>query len=111
MPVRNASVARGYLSATGYTTVYTVPTGFVLLLKNILISQTSGQASTFNFNFVSSGATVNIVWFAATTASDGTYNWSGWTVLNAGDALRINVGTPTVAYWVSGAVLPYFPGP
>lgn len=106
--IRNSCVARGSLSAGVNTTVYTVPAGYVLLLKSVVLLSGGATTSQSYDIYLAAGATY--VALAANKFADasGQAFWNGWVALNGGDLLQITIPTAGF-YWVSGALLPQIP--
>lgn len=109
-PIRNSCVARGVISTTGYFNVYTVPAGYVLLLKNVLLENDQATSATGWIRVSSTTPSVTLVVWSGSLVSGTCQNWSGWTALNAGDSVSIGASPAPLTYWVSGALLPFNPG-
>lgn len=108
--IRNIAVAKGRLSTPGYVSVYVVPAGSTLILKSALLMN-SGAVAIGGLNLRlqnNSGGPTYAVLAMWTNIVAGTFqDWSGWTVLNDGDAVYVQFDTSQVDYWIAGALLPH----
>jgi hypothetical protein len=108
--IRNLCVARGQVAASTLATVYTVPDGFVLLLKDIRINLAIAAADQAVFLLQAAGGTPTVTLaIVSTTTTEYFASWSGWLAMNGGDMIGINTVTNGLSYWVSGALLPFAP--
>jgi len=89
--LRNAGVA---LSSTNQTTVYTVPAGHDAVLKNIIICETSGNATpvTLELTDASASATYKILGSKSVAANDFVLLALELN-LNEGDIIKLTAGT------------------
>lgn len=94
----------------GATRVYTVPVGYVLILRYFAV--TSLAQSTLNGFariFTPQGPSeIRLRTWSITL--NQTVEWQGQVVLNAGDSIYVDVDVPGVYYWASGALLSGFTG-
>lgn len=108
--VRNFCIARGSNPTGVLQTIYTVPAGAVLLVKQIILANTAASPLRC-LAYVSrppSSPTIAII--DATVAPGLTQQLTTWTCLNPGDLLLVAAGAPGMTYWCSGALLtPYDP--
>ena len=107
-PIRNLSFARGHVAADTSNTLYTVPTGYVLLLKSIYIRPDSTASWFLNVELQGGGANVYIISVAGVAAAN--IDWQSWTALNGDDAIVLATNYVGCAYWMAGALLPFAPG-
>jgi hypothetical protein len=109
-PIRNTCVARGVIAANEYLGVYSIPPGYVLLLKDIRLYCSDAAGSTANVNIYPSGGSGYLpLELVDVPGAAAAHAWVGWIALNSGDAIAIQAGTAEVGYWISGALLPYAP--
>lgn len=102
--IRSLNIAAGTAAPNATTTIYTVPTGYVLLLKTALFTMPIGVSVDLRWN-VAQGP--NYVWVEYTTlASGGTHSWAGWIVINSGGVISLSTTAQAYNYWFSGAQLP-----
>lgn len=105
--IRSACVARGSLPAdTLVHVLYTVPTGYVFLFKSVTLVATATPASFPVWLNDPTGSVAVIAINIALELNKPAYV-DGWWVLNGGDYLSANASGGAVAYWISGAVLPF----
>lgn len=106
-PIRSACVARGTLPSDALVhVVYTVPSGYALLLKSLSLVATAGPAS-FPVWLNSPGGTVAVIVTNIALELNKPAFVDGWWVLNGGDYISANASGGNVSYWISGAVLPF----
>lgn len=107
---RNYRVASGSTPTAGATRIYTVPQGYVLILR--YFAATSLAQTTLNGFariFTPQGpAEIRLRTWQLTL--NQTAEWQGQVVLNAGDSIYVDVDVPSVYYWASGALLSGFTG-
>ena len=89
-------------------TLYTVPSGNALILKSFLVRPKA--AGNWYLTAVLQAGAIQVVLFSYSGVPAANVDWSGWTVLNAGDQLHLSVNFIAVDYWVAGAVLPFESG-
>lgn len=109
-PIRNGCVARGVAPAATTVTIYTVPSGFGLLLKAAHAQNQSGNAAAVNVTMLDRSGTVQIPIITASIPAWSHGEWSGWTALNELDYLVIHSDQAGTNYWLAGAVLPFAGG-
>lgn len=107
-PIRNSSVARGVVTVTTITTIYTVPADTAFLLKDWRVYNVSG-AQSIDLYFRSADTTVLMLFQTLALNANAPGAWSGWMALNAGDTLLMDSTVGGYRYWVSGALLPFIP--
>lgn len=93
--------AAGDRSSGGSSTVYTVPDGFVAVLRDIAVTPTTGSGTTALINL--SG--VAIMFGRTLTGQYVTAHEEGRWVLNAGDAIEVQSVTGEFQYVLSGYLL------
>lgn len=107
--VRNYRIAAGNLTQVGNRTLYTVPTGFVLVFKSLLVANSGTGQTKGSVSAVSAG-------LVAVVLVDWDLNFPGhaqlqtWAALNPGDVLQSTLNLGSAYYWISGALLPGFTG-
>lgn len=82
---------QGNIATTPGTLVYTAPTGISSIVKCIDICNTTGGAITVSVYLVPSGdtaAAANALFYTISVASNGTYQWLGTQVLDAGGFIQ-----------------------
>ena len=75
-------------------------------MKSLMLSPIGSAGWVYQFQIVAPGVSV-ITFFNGNPAAAAPVQWSGWTVLNAGDQLELYITAQAAYYWVAGAVLPY----
>lgn len=73
-------------------TLYTVPAGYVVVIRDIEVGDRSGAVNNQSTVFATSGGTIEAVVFSATIPL--AYGWTQWTgraVLNAGQSIGAGV--------------------
>lgn len=107
--IRNSAVAWG-TAGTGYSDyAYTVPSGFVLLLRSVLVTSANLAWSDCGVFIITPG--LGPIWVFYDAPPPYAYkNWSGWVPVNGGDELHIVAHNDTVTYYMGGALLPWAPG-
>lgn len=104
---RNYRVAAGLTAQSGATRVYTVPTGYVLILKYFAVTSVSATAiNGFARIYTPVGAEIRLRSWALSL--NQTIEWMGQVVLNATDAIYVDGDGPGLYYWASGALLSGF---
>lgn len=89
--LRNAAVA---LSSTNQTTVYTVPAGHDAVLKNIIICETSGNATPVTLELTDSSASSTFKLLGSKSVSANDFILLALELnLNEGDAIKLTAGT------------------
>jgi hypothetical protein len=100
--LRIALLARGVATSASYVTVYTVPAGRRVILKNLNLRNGSGVASNVQVNTTGVADLLNYPLTAGGTIG-GNASIPLWIVLNAGDTIRIAVTSGTsVSFVFSG---------
>jgi hypothetical protein len=107
--IRNTCVARAQIAAAAAETVYTVPEGFVLLLKSVYMSPTAGTAWSMYLYAVAATSNLPVIVTSASETSAVPFAWEGWLALNGGDSIYLSVSGSGINYWISGALLPFTP--
>ena len=74
------------------TTMYTVPGSTKAIIRNIHIANTTNTAATIKMSIGADAAGTRILGDLSIPAF-GTYDWSGFMVLEAGETLRATGGT------------------
>lgn len=107
--VRNYRIAAGNLTQVGNRTLYTVPQGFVLVFKSLLVANSGTATTTGSISAVAAGlaAVVLVDWNLSSPGHDQLQTWA---VLNPGDLLQSTLSQGSAYYWISGALLPGYTG-
>jgi hypothetical protein len=97
--LRIAQLARGAATSSSYVTVYTVPAGRRVILKNLNLRNQSGAASNVQVNTT---GVADLLAFPLTAGGTvgGNASIDMWVVLNAGDTIRIAVSSGTTVSFV-----------
>ena len=74
------------------TTMYTVPSSTKAILRNIHIANTTGTAASIKMSIGADAAGTRILGDTVIPAN-GTYDWTGFMVMEAGETLRATGGT------------------
>jgi hypothetical protein len=90
--------------------VYTVPTGYALILKSIILTNPTASSTNLSVTLTSSTTGYAVYPIYQSLAATSTLNWQGWTVLNQGDTVNISTVGGNLGYWLAGALLPHAPG-
>lgn len=99
--VYSTQFASGVQTGAGSGTLFTVPSGYLVVVRSIQIFQYTGTAETFQ---IADGSGVSI----ATAISPGApwqLDWDGRAVLNAGETIEFSTGGGGWTYRVSGYLL------
>lgn len=91
-----------YTGAGGPQTVYTVPTGFVVVVRDIEFF--SSNADSFNVQGGPPGSTA-VIWLSRLSSAGTWAQWGGRSVLNAGDVITVYSGSTGGQFYVSGYLL------
>lgn len=110
MAIRNQRLAALNVSGAGSHTLYTVPTGDVVLLKSIAVRNNNGSALAFNVGLhaPASGPNCDVLGVYSPSTLPGFQSQSlvGWWALNAADYVYINLPSGgSWDVWLSGALL------
>ena len=79
------------------TLLYTVPGATKTVVRGIHVANTTGSAATITLGLDSAAAlaAANHFLSAVSVPANGTYDWSGFQVLNAAETIRALQGTST----------------
>jgi hypothetical protein len=105
---RNYRVASGTASVAGATRVYTVPIGYVLILRYFAVTSLSQSTMTGFARIYTPQGPAEIRLRSWSLALNQTIEWMGQVVLNAGDSIYVDIDVPSLYYWASGALLSGF---
>lgn len=101
-PVWSSELYRAALTTSGsFQTLYTVPSGKVLILKTVTVRNASGVSSTLNLG--TTGPLTFHTFSAFAAAQEG--DWNTWHVLTAGEALLAFIDHQPWNIWASGQLL------
>lgn len=106
-PIRNACVARGSIPAGVTSAIYTVPAGYVLLLKHVLWSPSSPNPYTAQAFFGIPSQSPLVKAHDEAAGANAVVSWELWTALNGGDTLYLRSDGSGASFWVAGALLPF----
>lgn len=87
------------------TTLYTVPTGYITDIEDILITNTTSSVVSLSMSIVDSGgsmATANHIFSAAPIQANTTIQWTGSQTMNAGDFIKAFGSTAGINIRVCG---------
>lgn len=104
--IRNASVARGHLTAAGFYSLYTVPTGFVFLVKSLGVWNLGTTTGTNQLAYISTSPAINILMEGHDLTTGTALNIQTWFAVNGGDSVGLNTNQTGTNYSLSGALLP-----
>lgn len=94
---------------TGETTLYTVPAGRSVILKHIMVTNTTGSAATFTLSLVPSGgspAASNRLYVATSVPANGLISLILSQVMNQGDFLSaLQPTTNALTMHISGVLI------
>lgn len=100
-----ANLGQGALNIVA-TLLYLTPVNTRTLVKNINVVNTTISAATFDIYLVPSGGTAgisNAILYHQTVASYTTFQWSGVSIMNAGNAIYALASVAGLAINVGGA--------
>jgi len=100
-------LGRGAIAVSPGTTIYTVPTGYKAIVKNIDVCNTTTGSLTASIYLVptgSSASTANMLFPATTVLANTMTQWTGEQVLNAGDFIQGIGSAAGITVNVSGEV-------
>lgn len=102
--LRSTQVATGTITGTTRTTVYTVPTGYRLILKSILVLNAAGVSIQVQVRWPPTD-TKRMYPLAAYGSAGFSANDNIWAVLDQGTAIALqSSGTGTYTYHLSGSL-------
>lgn len=104
--IRNGVLGRMQSSTAGWFTLFDVPPGYAVLLKDLWAFNASSAPVQIAMYMSSSGLAVSIALVQLELAPGATHEWSGWTGLDAGDTVQVYAGAAGVNFWSAGALLP-----
>lgn len=108
--IRNANVVFTRSTAAGSFLAYTVPAGFVFLMKSI-VWQNWGATGSAYVSIAKAGTPVfDRVSYWTSDANIQWHEWSGWVPLNEGMELHPTVPDANMDIMIGGALLPFAPG-
>lgn len=93
--------AAGTEAGGSTTVVYTVPTGYVAVVRDIEVGAQSPPANSVAINY----AGVAEIYSVDTITQYRTAQWRGRVVLNAGDTINVDAIAGTWTYIISGYLL------
>lgn len=103
--LRATQFASGAIFTNATTTVYTVPAGHKIILKDITLQEASGVACVVNLRLASFG-TFRAVTLAAFSGPGSFVELRCWMVFNPGDVLQMSRSNSNVyTYVLSGSLM------
>lgn len=87
-----------------------MPPSNAFILKSLICLSTNATTTQLITSIATGDATISVYLEDLQLAQIVPHVWSGWTVLNAGDTVKIYTSQTGLFYWVAGAVLPYAAG-
>jgi hypothetical protein len=103
--VRNGVLGRIKTEGVADAVVGTVPGGFTWLLKTVHVVNYGAAADVVVLYMLSADGVFQGILEEIDVQSNKGATWSGWTCLQPGDQLRVNV-TESTSVWAAGAELP-----
>lgn len=86
-------------------TLYTVPSGFVVVVRSIELGDRSGSSTNSCTVFATAGGTIQaVITNSGNFPAFGSLHWDGRAVLNSGQSIGAGVGASTSVF-VSGYLL------
>jgi len=86
--------------------VYTVPPGFVVLLKSVYAQNSGSNPATVQLYLTSQLEAIALAVAKLELAAGASAGWEGWIALNAHDTVTLVYDTGPILSWGSGALLP-----
>jgi hypothetical protein len=103
--VRSFRIGAGQLTAGALSTIHSVPLGFTTLVKDISLQNYASGSTGVDILVTSAG--LNIVVARLTVPGNGVARLSPWWAVPEDEEITVWNGTVgTLAYYVSGALLP-----
>jgi hypothetical protein len=106
MTTRSTLLGRGQVPAGAYADLYSVPAGWVTILKSIDYSTAGALDATLVVQLFASDSSMALTVVNASTMTNGMGSWAGWVMLNPGDLIRATAGVGPMDVWISGTELP-----
>lgn len=95
----------GGLHTGGAGTIYTVPSGYVVVVRCITAYNAGASSDAFEVSAQVSGSLIPIYHVTNVAASSNSLEWEGRVVLNAGEFINVATGGQQWSYTVSGYLL------
>jgi len=96
--IYSVRMAMGSAAPGAPVVIYTCPAGRVAILRDITVDPLAAGATSFQFDINLSG----VVFSGVGAVQFSTQQWTGRTVMVAGDTLNLGVGGGSFRYIVSG---------
>lgn len=94
------------VAASAATTVYTVPVGRTLVVRQmVVVNQSSTLAGSFHILLNGTSSSNNGLWKGVTLAAGARFTDAGWYAFNPGDFLRVSNGATPVNFFLFGSLL------
>lgn len=102
---RSQCLIRYQFTGNGYSSYFTCPDGYVVLVKSAYVENAAAESITAKLIAATAvgGAALHI--WQADVPTVSSLDWQGWIALNAGDRVQAYLSAGVSAIWVSGAVL------
>lgn len=93
-------------SSSGLHLIYTAPAGYVTVVRDISVANTSGSSEAYSlYASGNPGPTSAFILINGSLANDAVDQWEGRQVLNAGDTLTLSIGGADFTCLISGYLL------
>jgi len=106
---RSARLAAGRLVGRPAGQIYVCPADRVVIVKAALVSNLVATSQKVQLYVTTSDASVAVGIEIKDVPPNGPAAFTTWTVLEPGDGLNLSWESGSIAYWVSGALLPLLP--
>lgn len=92
-------------TATGFTSPFTVPSGYTVLLKAAIFESGASATASVGVRILHTNGVAVWAYINQTLAAGADSYWSGWHALGPGDQIEAYSNQTGVDVWISGAVL------
>jgi hypothetical protein len=82
-------------STSDDTSTFAAPSGELIIVRSIHVSNPTGSAATFTLAKTASGTSANCFFEAFSVPAGNTFDWSGFLVIEDGETWYIKQGTST----------------
>lgn len=103
-PVYSSSFFAG-ATEDGTLDAYTVPAGFIAIIRFVTIFNFSGSTVTVDIDFAGSGSRTGVILYQEVPSGAPSVDWDGRLVLAPGDVVRITNSTASTVVSISGYLL------
>lgn len=105
MTIRSAKLYSGLPAAASNVTAFTVPAGFVYLVKDAHAWNAGPLADTVDSWLQDAAGHVVNIWWNQSLAVGGILDWANSVALEVGDLVVVRSQQGTTRFWLSGAKL------